>query len=384
MTVFAGQAFAAADAVKASAASTQQDPKKSSKSEMIDIVIPAEMAVTFDFSDESLVENDEFSSIVKNDDGSYTISVTKEQHKELMAELKTQVDTAMEELVKDSDYAIESIEPNEDYTEFTVDIGNRTSLSLMQSLSVLYFYTYGGMYDLFNGGDMDNIHVDFVNSKGDVVESADSGELTSFFSGLGALYNGGSGEETEESADVKDIEVLKEYTLPDSFGLYTQHFYVVQNKGDATLDILTSTLAYDAKGNPVGVGKSSYEALPPGQTAILCESIETGEEIASYEPTFRVKKSSYDPVLQDLSVKRSDVSRGVILQITNDGEVDADFVRATALFFKDGELVDSTDHYFINEKSTMAPGETIIEQLKTFKKYDSIEVYFSGGKHYNW
>ena len=241
----------------------------------------------------------------------------------------------------------------------------------------------GGIYDLFNGGDLSNIHVDFVNFSGDVVESADSGELGPFFESIAQMNGGGSGsEDTEEDADVKDIKVLKEYTLSNG-SRYTRHYYVIRNSGKTTLDLFTSTIAYDAKGNMAGVGKASYDALPPGQTAILCESIETDEKIASYEPSFRVEKSSYEPVLQDISIKRSDVSRGVILQITNDGEIDADFVQATALFFKDGELVDSVYRYFINDDSTLLPGETVTEQLKSYETYDSVEVYLSGGKHYN-
>lgn len=36
-------------------------------------------------------------------------------------------------------------------------------------------YTYGGMYNIFNGTEADNIHIDFVNeSSGEVIDTADS------------------------------------------------------------------------------------------------------------------------------------------------------------------------------------------------------------------
>ena len=40
------------------------------------------------------------------------------------------------------------------------------------------FYTYGGMYAIFNGETVDNIHVDFVNTDtGEVISSANSSDM---------------------------------------------------------------------------------------------------------------------------------------------------------------------------------------------------------------
>ena len=45
-------------------------------------------------------------------------------------------------------------------------------------MSIIVFYMYGGMYAIFNGSDVGNIHVDFVNAdSGEIINSADSSDM---------------------------------------------------------------------------------------------------------------------------------------------------------------------------------------------------------------
>ena len=47
-----------------------------------------------------------------------------------------------------------------------------------ESFSTMAFYMYGGMYNIFNGTEVDNIHVDFVNAdSGEIISSSDSKNL---------------------------------------------------------------------------------------------------------------------------------------------------------------------------------------------------------------
>lgn len=40
------------------------------------------------------------------------------------------------------------------------------------------YYMYGGMYNIFNGTPVENVHVDFVNAdSGEIMDSADSSDL---------------------------------------------------------------------------------------------------------------------------------------------------------------------------------------------------------------
>ncbi len=121
-----------------------------------------------------------FVSGTLNSDGSVTYKMTKAQHKELVVQIKETIDTQMNEMIGSEDYPnIVGIEANDDYTSFTITTTS-TELGLMESMSTLAFYMYGGMYNAFAGEQVDNIHVDFVNEEsGQVIQSADSKNMGS-------------------------------------------------------------------------------------------------------------------------------------------------------------------------------------------------------------
>ncbi len=71
---------------------------------------------------------------------------------------------------------ITAIEANENFTDFKVTTTNN-ELSLSESFSVMTFYVYGGMYAIFSGETVDNIHVDFINAtSGEIIESSNSSD----------------------------------------------------------------------------------------------------------------------------------------------------------------------------------------------------------------
>lgn len=119
-----------------------------------------------------------FKSIVLNDDGSATYTMTKEQHKKLMEEYKIQIDNTINEMIGSEDYPnITSIEANDNYTEFTVATKNK-ELDMAESFSAMSFYMYGGIYNAFNGENVENISVTFINAdSGDVIETVNSSDM---------------------------------------------------------------------------------------------------------------------------------------------------------------------------------------------------------------
>ena len=53
-----------------------------------------------------------------------------------------------------------------------------SELNLAESFSVLAFYMYGGMYNIFNGTEVENITVDFINeANGQIINSANSNDM---------------------------------------------------------------------------------------------------------------------------------------------------------------------------------------------------------------
>lgn len=116
--------------------------------------------------------------VTLNEDGSATYVMTKSQHKEMMEELTSNIQESLNSMAESEEYPnITSVTANSDFTEFTVTTKN-SKPNLAETFSVMAFYMYGGMYNIFNGTEVDNIHVDFVNAdSGEIISSSDSKNL---------------------------------------------------------------------------------------------------------------------------------------------------------------------------------------------------------------
>lgn len=144
-----------------------------------------EIKVPADFIDastqeelDSIAKEKGYKSIELHEDGSATYTMTKSQHKEMMSELAETINSSLSEMINSEDYPnITDITANDYFTKFTVTTTS-TELSLVESFSVLAFYTFGGMYNIFNSTPTDNIQVEFVNAdSGEVINTANSSDM---------------------------------------------------------------------------------------------------------------------------------------------------------------------------------------------------------------
>ena len=145
----------------------------------VTITVPADYVgdVTQEELDAQAKESD-IHSITLNEDGSATYVMSKSQHKQMMKDLADSCNASLSDMIGSDDYPnITDIKANSDFTNFTVTTTS-TDLDLAESMSIIVFYMYGGMYAIFNGSDVDNIHVDFVNAdSGEIINSADSSDM---------------------------------------------------------------------------------------------------------------------------------------------------------------------------------------------------------------
>lgn len=125
-----------------------------------------------------LCEEKGYASITLNEDGSATYVMTEAQHEKLIKDFRTEIEKSLAEMVGSENYPnFTSIEANDDYTEFTIKTKS-TQLDFAESFSALGFYLYGGMYAVFNGKEVDNISVTFVNAdSGDIISTSNSSEM---------------------------------------------------------------------------------------------------------------------------------------------------------------------------------------------------------------
>ena len=129
--------------------------------------------------DESVKERG-YKSATLNSDGSVTYVMTKAQHEEMLTGIRESIDQSLSEMVGSSDYPnITNVEHNDNYTSFTITTTNAEP-DMSESFSVMALYMYGGMYGIFSGEEVDNVHVDFKNAdSGEIISSANSEDMGS-------------------------------------------------------------------------------------------------------------------------------------------------------------------------------------------------------------
>jgi hypothetical protein len=131
----------------------------------VELTIPAEFVGEQTQEDLNELCNEKgYKSITLNDDQSATYILTKQQHKEMMNEIKNNINTSITEMIGSEDYPnYTNITANDNFTEFQITTKS-SELSLVETFSVVGFYMYGGMYNIFNGTAVDNVSVKFINA----------------------------------------------------------------------------------------------------------------------------------------------------------------------------------------------------------------------------
>ena len=127
----------------------------------VEVTLPASF-----FEDESeeeikaAAEENGFSKCTINEDGSVTYKMTKAKHKEMLAEMKSDLDESIAAMINGEE-AVESfqkIEYADDFSKFDVYV-DRAKYTAFDSLYVLAFYISGAYYQAFEGKDMNDIDV---------------------------------------------------------------------------------------------------------------------------------------------------------------------------------------------------------------------------------
>ena len=140
----------------------------------VEITIPADFLEGQTQEDlDSIAKENGYESIKLNSDGSATYKMTKTQHKKMLEEMADGFNKSFDEMVASEDYPnFTEIKSNDNFTDFTIKTKS-TELDFNESFSVMTFYLCGGMYNVYSGEDVDNIHVKFINdSTGEVISES--------------------------------------------------------------------------------------------------------------------------------------------------------------------------------------------------------------------
>lgn len=172
------------------------------------------------------------------------------------------------------------------------------------------------------------------------------------------------------------VSIEGDYSYETRYAAY--HVLIVKNNSDATLKIASNSTAVDASGNLIGADDADTRAVGPGCTSYLLEHYNKVSGVAKYETVITASVDTHTSVLQDLDLSATAAGSNVIVQCTNTGTHDAEFVQALVLFFDGDTLVDSEERYLSNGTEPLGPDETRSEQMSTRESYDSVSAYLSG------
>ena len=211
-----------------------------------------------------------------------------------------------------------------------------------------------------------------TESDGTVVKEVDNYGFK--LQGAGAAESGDT-----DSVSESDVEVVGEYSLI-KWSDQPEYFLVVKNNSEKTLRIYSSAIAYDKKGEEVGVAEGGTYALPSGCETALYHEFQSTENAKKFTYDLEaVEESFYQPAIQNVKLSIKKLDKKVIVKCKNTGEDDIEYLRARVLFFKGKKLVEDTSEDFTNSKNIIVPGKEIAKQFVPIKEFDDVKVYLSGG-----
>lgn len=145
----------------------------------VEITIPSDFLEGQTQEDlDAIAKENGYESIKLNSDGSATYKMIKAQHKKMLKEMADGFNQSLNEMIGSEDYPnITEITVNDNFTDFTIKTKS-TELGFNESFSIMAFYMYGGMYNMYSGKEVDNVHVKFINdSTGEVISEANSKDM---------------------------------------------------------------------------------------------------------------------------------------------------------------------------------------------------------------
>lgn len=143
----------------------------------VSVTVPA--SLVGDGADQAKLDADAgttYQSAKVNEDGSITYKMTRAQHKEMLAGMQESIDQALQEMIDSADFNFQEITYNSNMSEFAATM-TTTELGLGDSFSVIAFYMYGGMYQIFCGDKSESIVVNFYAPDGTLINTADSANM---------------------------------------------------------------------------------------------------------------------------------------------------------------------------------------------------------------
>lgn len=136
----------------------------------------------------------------------------------------------------------------------------------------------------------------------------------------------------------------------------------------------------DGNDSVLGSADGSIDVLGPGETSLMTFYFSDVGDVTTVKTDLQYTQDIYyQPVISNLKVNQSINDKNVTIQVTNNGDVPAEFVEATALFFDaEGNVIYHNSGYVADNDSEIKPGATLSDQLDSYEAFDHVNVYLNG------
>ena len=118
----------------------------------------------------------QYQAAFRNQDGSITYKMTKEQHQAMLEQLAVSFDNSLQEMIDNENYTISNITRNNDFTVFDITLDGAEP-SISDSYAAFGLYMYGGLYGVFNGNRPEHVIINYLDSNGNLIDSDDSATM---------------------------------------------------------------------------------------------------------------------------------------------------------------------------------------------------------------
>lgn len=168
----------------------------------------------------------------------------------------------------------------------------------------------------------------------------------------------------------------------DSPNRFSEREYLaleIKNTSQFTIGISARATFYDAANSKIGTASDSESCVPAGHTVLIVMS--NDKSFARCEYAVSVSEANlkyYTPTAQNITVESNKTENKLVVSAKNNGAAAAEFAKVTALFFKDGQPVDYSYTYCVDDDYELKPGAMIDSEMSTYGvEYDSYKLFVS-------
>ncbi len=174
-----------------------------------------------------------------------------------------------------------------------------------------------------------------------------------------------------------DFEYEK-YRLISDDSHYIKCILIIKNYSKKDVDVTCNFVPQDQDGNKKDAHSVSYTCLPSGESACLVTTFEYNEAY-EYNSLVQFSESYMTPVTNEMEYSETVNAENVVATCKYTGSDTVYGPAVTAIFFKDGNVVDD-DFDYINDNSQLQPNTEYSTALYSDKPFDDYQIFYNAYK----